>query len=515
MKNFAEARTELPDSQQPETPRLRRDEIRTTERREQTTEQYEKRSRELLKASRELDQELHFLIGGDLKEKTELLQAMDTMTYGDELDREHVGHAGVNSITLRTYSHIEGPEPIAVPTYVKPRSGEAAYRYDPTTGRTFKSSYIYNKKSGTMDLYEELLSSRDTDGNISVEKSPDWDAWNEDKRSAFEVEQRELYEALEYRASSAQRLKEGVARQYGIAVESVPLSETGTLRHGVEANGTAVREYAASRIDQLFGFDVVPLTVLRKEHDGQDVASVQEAVQPSGKERIGGVTWQMYFGLKEQGKNHPAAASLMRVACLDYLLQSLDRHPNNLLFDPNNNTFKAIDNGFCMGLSAKEETRFPDGRVETDTTIVDSIVSVPLEIVDKQADWEIDNELHGRLSAFYESALQYEAFKDRMSKETDPMALRRMEQEKDMIGGEYKFFSKIFRMVHQNENIAKTEAMSFLRRLKHLVDNRRPPNLHDSTNGKYRTHESYYDAARQRVLEHQAFIARTQPEQAA
>jgi hypothetical protein len=472
MINAFEA-TQLPDSEQPETPKPRESGVQPTspEKKEKAPDHYEKRTKELLAKSRELDMELHFLLSGDPMETTMKIQRLEALAFGKEVVREGIGdQAGKNAITRRVFE--SGNEKLI--SYVKPRGGEVTFRFDEATGHALQGSRFYNETTGRMELQEEVIA---------------------DPNTEMTDDQKREHQYLWQRNNELPFWRTAIAKRYGIPVEDVPISETTGYRDGVEANGGAAREYFMNRLDLLIGFDVTLLTGLRKEHNGADVSSAQEAfLSADPKQNIqAGIDDKLFFELVDHGENHPAAKSLMRGACFHWLTKQSDGHPGNALYDPASKTFKFNDNGISMGLDAALDAQTPDGKTTTQTRPRDIFISIPTEIIDKHPDWKLDDEARDNLRQLFGSFMEYH----RMSKEIetrrkeriasgkpiDPDEERREDRMKEAHGREVKYFTKLFRFLHSNEKIADIEGGEMLKKIKYLIDHGRPPYITRGGNG--------------------------------
>jgi hypothetical protein len=187
-----------------------------------------------------------------------------------------------------------------------------------------------------------------------------------------------------------------MARLYGLEPEDIGLDGSQfAMRKGVEVGTSGVREAAVSRLDRLLGFDAVPLTVLRAERerlprtDGLDelpveadpespvidVASVQQEVSGISAARLS------YAEYAQALEDPEGRKSFIRIAVLDYLVKSHDRHYNNIIFD--GRRFRAIDNGLSFGLS--QDVSSTAGSVQAES--LDPYVSAPMLEMQKHGDW--------------------------------------------------------------------------------------------------------------------------------
>ena len=278
-------------------------------------------------------------------------------------------------------------------------------------------------------------------------------------------------------------LKNCVAAYYGIKPEEVPLDEdTMSSRAGLEKQSSAVHEYVVSRVDQLFNFGVVQLTELRAEEGNIDIASVQLGViSTDEKEPARPVTKKLFAEILAKGKDHPGAKSLMRLACLDYLVKTLDRHPNNVFYDPVSHQFSGIDNAASFGLSYKSERVDKSGEKVVTQGPLDNFASVALESISKDEEWFVDDEALESMKEVYNNIVQYlrvrEDFKhgkmplEAFFGEADPAIQDSLRAD----GKEIKYISQLFRQMFRNEKIAAKEAIEFAQRLREVIVDRRPP----------------------------------------
>lgn len=190
----------------------------------------------------------------------------------------------------------------------------------------------------------------------------------------------------------------------------------GMLRSSLNPNVTqALRECVAFDIDRLFGFGVIPPTVLktsfisqteradvRKRLDadmksrGLDTDTVFEAfgddfapldsgnLEGSSQLRVDGKT------LMELGKrdidmaqlNGKQRFSLQKIAVFDYVTGNTDRHSGNLLFSEDGNVY-AIDNGMVLPRSTPMNIKDPSD--------MEQFISVAAEAVRDYEGGKIDN----------------------------------------------------------------------------------------------------------------------------
>lgn len=311
-----------------------------------------------------------------------------------------------------------------------------------------------------------IARSIDQSGKL-VEQSLPFDENDED--------QREMIEYFTNRLNNLGNTLESLAYEYEIAPDEVPLSsERFLFKAGFDVGQPARSELTVSRIDRLCGLNVVPLTTLRSEKHG--LASVQEKADAR-------LTRPHDFrrALKLDA-DHPMAKSLIRIACLDYLVGSGDRHEKNLMFNKKTQEFIAIDNGYSLGFSRDTQVNHLDkatGEIvssNVQNAPMEGLISVPIELMEKRGDWQLDDESWQAMKSLYDEL--YASAQSRVGKMS-------VDEEKDMIspiatGGEAaKFLSELFRFQFQNEKVADKEIGHFLERLRYLIENRRPPAMRD------------------------------------
>lgn len=378
---------------------------------------------ETAKRASELDRELFgsILAAEAPAEALEKIETVESLTFGKEIDRKDVGEPGINAITRRVY---EGDPPRIA--YVKPQSGEARFVYHEQRRAVYQLTDVWD------DAEQKFITNRKP-----LPKG-------EGASLELELKKRAAY-------------KERIAQHYGIPVEEVPLSDTEvTARSSVDVGKGAIREYIASRVNELLRLDVIPMTVLRAEKGNVDLSSVQESVKSSDSENPARPpTDEELAEILKLGSAHPSARSLMRIACLDHLIKATDRHAKNILIDPVTRQTQGIDNGYSMGLS-EGATGFP-------------LISVALEAVQDHADWKLDDEALATMFELYESVKEY------LREREEDVSKRRFGT-----GKEIKYLTGLFRLLYGSEQIAKKEALDFMVRLKEIIDLGRPPQMSKS-----------------------------------
>ncbi|MCR4278342.1 MAG: hypothetical protein NUV81_00340 [bacterium] len=327
---------------------------------------------------------------------------------------------GRNGISIRTY---EGPPPATA--YVKAKSNESAFQVDPT------DNVVY-------EVYQ---------------------VWNEEEKR-FETKKKQAPDDLQdfvHRYDQREDYYEMFSTRYDIPAEELPYSlDLLTWRLGVESGSLPIRELAASRINEFIQWDIVPLTVFRQENVGDDLMSVQEAVQATDPEKPPRtLDYLTLTDLLILGPKHPAAKSFMQIACFDYLTNSSDRNTGNIMYDKAGEKFYAIDNGNSMGLTLD---------LGEGTVMPDIIVSVPYEVALQHEDWQLDDESMQGLRFLTEGINRH------LKGESSARDLR------------YQQLQETFALLFPHEKIASVELSAFAERLNYLIKNRRPPKVQTADN---------------------------------
>jgi hypothetical protein len=124
-------------------------------------------------------------------------------------------------------------------------------------------------------------------------------------------------------------------------------------RTGIERGTMYRREWLAYMVDKAFDLGVVPTTVVgeqrRRRADGTEVTQFS-STQKFEKGR----TAKEISTAGEDWGDMAEALSLLKVAILDYLILSTDRHGGNFLLNDDGELI-AIDNGFCASAADKVE----------------------------------------------------------------------------------------------------------------------------------------------------------------
>lgn len=366
-----------------------------------------------------------------------VIQTLETLTYGIELSSQPVTDANINETTRRVY---DGDPPCFA--YVKSSFGEMCF-----------------DAKGNIHAFDHVQAKRVPTGQV------------------FPASEMNYISTL-FKPDTRAHITWHLSRKYDIPEDDPSFSSETTLlapRLGVEAGSGTVREYAASRIDALLGFHTVPLTVLRVESvPGQidSLLSVQEAVHSTHAEAPSRPLyiqetnilytqdpsmWASAFDerfdkyhadiahtvSRNEETDREPAQSLMRIACLDYLIGNMDRHYGNILFDPTSKTFHAIDHGLSFGTAR----HIP--MVHSDHVTTFGLRSFPLEIVTAHPSLKLDERALDQLRAFVEDL------------KTDTAIQKTIE--------------RLFTMLFPDPRVAAVEQKHFLMRLNLLIEYGRPP----------------------------------------
>lgn len=445
-----ETRFNLEGGQQPHRQHKKTEEVKTGLNREKELSSAEILRRSeiaaLQKRTVELDRrlidEVHLQAGDKTHASSINLETWETLALGKEVDNDEVAITGQNAISRRTY---KGRKNLSA--YVKPQSGEVFYRYDPETLEALR-----------------------------IRRS--WDAAQEEFVETSKALPLDYGPLMKRREQDLVKKRQAIADYYDIDQEELHLYEQGIpMRLSVDAGTGLVREYGFSRFNELLNFGAIPLTVLRAESDHHDISSVQEAVIDEEKGSPPSfLTYELYHELRAKGPEHPGAKSLMRLACLDYLLKSNDRHPRNILFNETKQQFYGIDNGICLGLSSAETKVNPiDQREYQKKMSTDKVefTSNPLEIIQMHDDWVLDEEAYGALASLHSECLPYlEKMSGSPTSLMDEVFSDTTKNNKAI-----KYCADLFKLIYGHEKVAAHEFLNFVQRLEYLVDHRRPPRL--------------------------------------
>lgn len=186
---------------------------------------------------------------------------------------------------------------------------------------------------------------------------------------------------------------------YNIPQRSIEYSDEVGLRF-VPTGKTVYHEMGVSVIAELAGLQVYPLTTLTT--DGEMLYSRQKGIERMHPLSIKGEAYNTYLESIVKNTNHPAHASLIKCACLHYLVKYTDGHKGNVMVkideDPKSPyygqiiEFNVIDGGYAW--SREESTG--KGR-----QISDELYSIPMDLVAEYPGLILDRAIRNELQALY------------------------------------------------------------------------------------------------------------------
>jgi len=278
------------------------------------------------------------------------------------------------------------------------------------------------------------------------------------------------------RSKSESRRRLDIASHYDIPMDTVPVDEN-IMGLKYMDRGHAVRsEYVSSVIDNLLNLDASQQTALRIENG--NLTSFQ--LNAPGEE----LTSNALDNFLENKSKCAGAKSLMRLACLDFLIKQADRHINNIFYDEKSQKYSGIDNGGANELSVDGEVSLPNGETYKMGMPVDTYISIPLDMVYMDEEWQIDKEAYEKMHELYFNILSYIKY---INGEFSPEESSQL-SEHIRHGRDAKIISDSYRLLHERldetgkpipetTKIAKHEANEFMKRLMYLITYKRPPNL--------------------------------------
>ncbi|MDO8583711.1 MAG: hypothetical protein Q7R83_00860 [bacterium] len=352
----------------------------------------------------------------DAGEAERMMDDIAGFQEGEEIVRRPLGNrqAGspnINPVTVRLFRRLPGKGRVAEAesAYCKPEYGpgalvESARENGVMVFRVYRETVIY--KEGRPKRQKELK---------AVLRWQSYQGGNEVKFGylpeagpGLVTDEKELQdrivpavERFRYRSQS----EADVARRYQVDADALLLPEKkGRMLEmtGLAHERPALNEIAFSRLARLFDcVESVPLSVIRKDGDG--LISVQQAVegddgmplQPLSDARVQELG-KMGEGAFEEDDDE-AKDGFMKLAILDYVFGSADRHRANLLTNFSGKKFFGIDNGLSFGFHRQDE----QGNVCAATWIR----SLPYSVVIRHPEWKLKNaavqerfsDLHDRL----------------------------------------------------------------------------------------------------------------------
>lgn len=276
-----------------------------------------------------------------------------------------------------------------------------------------------------------------------------------------------------------------IAQFYNIAPDQVPIPEELAGLKYMDRGHATKSEYAASVFDNLLKFNAVQPTALRHEKEG---LATYQLEAPGGK-----LTSKALQDIIENKSRAKGAESIMRMACMDFLMRQTDRHINNIFWDEETEKFSGIDNGCANQLSQSEQlsVETPTGQEMNLAMPIDQYVSMPMDMVAIDEDWELDEEAHKRIVELFNNIDNHlKLMNDKLSPEEISALPEHVKQGRDA-----KAISDTYRLLHERTDeqgnvipetskIAKTEANEFLKRLYYLAVYKRPPKLDKKFNSE-------------------------------
>ncbi len=479
--------------------------------------------------------------GENGKRALEEIALRQQLMDGAIVSKGPIGEPGVNVTEVGTILDERTGE--TVKAVIKPASGEKAFSYDPET----KRAGVVSKQTAPLKELERAFSPILNEEDLAREQASLVEQGYEPAvvESALRRRRSEMRSQQEFIKMNTEAFPDSaavLAREYGVDVKTIVglyLEDVGlsaeeiqewwrageesfweevqkklefTYRQNQPAGWGHAREFVFSQMDKLLDFGVVPETVLRAERDKtgkpQEIMSVQKL------ERARGLSDDELEGLWALETSHPLAKQMTRIAALDYLLVSSDRHGGNFLlagedldeplYDPHTQTWAdkdvslvGIDNAYAMGLGFPESTRqFKEAGLlgEGLTLRGEPHISVPLEYVRlKKA--ELDEEALEGVRNMYEKILLYSKERPKFKQlqeayKTNPASMTAEEmalyQKMDTVGEYPKYVTDLFRLAFRSdgsdpdrEKIVQIELDAFLERCAYLLKHKRPPHMKD------------------------------------
>lgn len=399
---------------------------------------------------------------GEVSELIERVEAVETLSFGKMIERKRMGDGSVNAV-MRVKLESEQGEMTA---FMKQRSGEAYFDMDgtPLVYSIADDKYFRNEN-------EEV----DEDQSFIARQ------WSSE---AFQNEY-----AIQ------------MAKQYGIPAQDFETYKASLRperfgpRVDIPPDGFIPREVAMSRMDMLCGFDVIPPTSAREidrmvqdEQMGtrvvKDLASVQKGVESTDPKRPARYLhaeefeaflsqppseWHKTMGIeyepevleqmKKEGRLTEPQESMSRLATLDWLMGSQDRHFENMFIDPATGKMKGIDNGLHSGRArglkiahGPEEWTMEPGKNTKEksdpTASIRQLRSIPLEIMLEQSNLRLSPRDQSQMKKIYDGMLAG--------------------------GPEKEVIEQTYKMMFPDIREARVQMLQFISRLKYIVDHGRP-----------------------------------------
>lgn len=479
--------------------------------------------------------------GENGKRALEEIALRQQLMDGAIVSKDPIGEPGVNVTEVGKILDERTGE--IVKAVIKPASGEKTFSYDPDTGRT----NVVSKRAAPLKELERALTPVINEADLERERASLVEQGYEPavvesalkrQRSAMRSEQ----ELIKVNTETFPETAAALAREYGVDVKTIVglyLEDAGlsaeeiedvwligeeslwaevkkriefTYRQNQPAGWGHAREFVFSQMDKLLGFGVVPETVLRAEND--KTGKPQEIVSVQKLERARELSDDELEGMWALETSHPLAKQMTRIAVLDYLLVSSDRHGSNFLlagenldepmYDPNTQIWSekpmslvGIDNAYSLGLGYPAQSRElkNSGELSAGLTLRPfPHVSVPLEYV-RLKNAELDEEALAGVRDMYEKILLYSQERPKFKKlqekyRTNPASMTAEEtalyQKMDTVGEYPKYVTELFRLAFRSdgsdadrEKIVQIELDAFLERCEYLLKHKRPPMMED------------------------------------
>lgn len=286
----------------------------------------------------------------------------------------------------------------------------------------------------------------------------------------------QIEQMLTHRKNGDSERLSATATFYGIKEDAMPFDAKITGLKFTEQSHATKSEYVASAMDNLLNFNVIPQTTLRQENDR--LTSYQQ--QAEGEE----LTSEALADFLNNKSEAQGAESVMRLACLDFLLKQTDRHINNIFYDKANGKYWGIDNGSANQTSVSGSVEARHGQKINMGMPVDQYVSIPLDMVYQDENWEIDEQALQNMTDLYQNIMNHVAYAKGVMKPEDIATLPEHVKQ----GRDAKTVSDLYRLlfekiddqgnpIPESTHIAKTEAKEFMKRLGYLITFKRPPKI--------------------------------------
>lgn len=377
---------------------------------------------------------------------------LKALTEGEVVETVNVG-AGANDTKLLEIEY--GHE--LVNAFQKAESAEIAQIINPANGDLITAHTKYERQpDGTFVRSTEFAPSRShSDEDL-------------DKRAK---------EAFKYREAFEEDFVAGQALFYGVDPEQMPAVKSEYGLRGVEVGRSVVREYVCASMDAVLGLHVVPVTVLAT--DGEELFSRQKGLQDAVDFANAGSGGDALIAALLQRQDHPAKASLMRLAVLHDLVEHTDAHDGNVMMDEADGPQQRL-HGIDFGYSFPYHYQSADGSV----TSRDTVMSAAMQLVELDPALKLDQGALDSLRSVRDGIadyLKYQSMKGGEKISNDERARLEALPEEVKKGEVAKLLSKLITMAYEVEGkpevtaaVAKKEAELFLQRLDNVIKTGRP-----------------------------------------